>query len=287
VRHRALPVIVACLLAATACSGDDVLSEPTGSTATSAPDVTEQPRSTTTAPAETEGVAGDDGAGDPYFATLGNGGYDVARYDMDLTVDSSTLSASVSIEATATEDLDTFNLDFAAYDIESVDVDGARADHQLAGEELVIDPDPVIEASSDFVVEVRYRGRPRSVPGAGFGQLGWQQVAGVTFVSDEPFGAHSWFPSNDHPSDKAAFRITITVPDGTTAVASGVLASQESAEGHTTTVWDHPDPIPTYLVAVAIGPLTVVEREGPHGIHIRHAFPPALAEQATRKFVVR
>jgi aminopeptidase N len=33
----------------------------------------------------------------------------------------------------------------------------------------------------------------------------------------------------------------------------------------------------TYVAALAIGPLTLVESEGPHGIHIRHAFAPSLA----------
>ena len=75
-------------------------------------------------------------------------------------------------KATATENLDTFNLDFAAYEIQSVTVDGEAAEHELIDEELVIDPDPLLAADTEFVVEVRYRGRPRSVPGAGFGIAG-------------------------------------------------------------------------------------------------------------------
>jgi aminopeptidase N len=122
------------------------------------------------------------------------------------------------------------------------------------------------------------------VPDALLGNLGWQRVGDVTFVSDEPGGAHSWMPVSDHPSDKAAYRISITLPDGTTAVASGVLASKESAEGWTTWVWDNPDPIPSYVVGLAIGPLTLVESEGPHGIHIRHAFPSTLVDKGTEAF---
>jgi aminopeptidase N len=284
--------LLVALLTASACSGDDVLSrdgdgessDTTTSVAEHRPSTSGDP-TTSDAPSGDGGIAGAAGAGDPYFPELGNGGYDVSRYDLAFTIDGADVAAEVRITATATDDLDSFDLDFRQFDIESVDVDGQAAPHRLDGEELVVDPDPVLVDGSTFVVDVRYSGRPRPVPGAGFGELGWQQVGGVTFVSDEPYGAHSWFPSNDHPSDKAAFGITITVPAGTTAVASGTLVSQETtSDGRTTTVWDNPDPIPTYVVALAFGDLQVVESDGPHGIAIRHAFSRALADEATATF---
>jgi aminopeptidase N len=40
----------------------------------------------------------------------------------------------------------------------------------------------------------------------------------------------------------------------------------------------------SYTLALAIGPLTLVESDGPHGIHIRHAFPPRLASEASALF---
>jgi aminopeptidase N len=294
-RGRAVLVaLLAGLLVASACSGDDVLTRDGSATTSSAdnPATTTTNDATTTAPptregADGDGVAGDAGIGDPYFPLLGNGGYDVTRYDLEFTIDGadgSDVAAAARITATATEDLDTFDLDFWRHDIERVEVDGRTAAHRLDGEELVIDPEPVLREGATFVVDVRYRGRFTPVPGAGFGDLGWQQVGGVTFVSDEPFGAHSWFPSNDHPSDKAAFGITITVPDGTTAVATGTLVSRTSSGGRTTSVWDHPDPIPTYVVALAFGDLRIVESDGPHGIGIRHAFPRALADRAITAF---
>ena len=32
------------------------------------------------------------------------------------------------------------------------------------------------------------------------------------FVVGEPMGAEAWFPSNNHPADKAAYVTSITVP---------------------------------------------------------------------------
>ena len=40
---------------------------------------------------------------------------------------------------------------------------------------------------------------------------------------NEPDGASTWLPVNDHPTDKATWRSTITVPEGMTAIANGEL----------------------------------------------------------------
>ena len=265
--------LVAATLVAGACSDDAELFP----TTTPSTDTSGRSASTTTADTATtddDGVAGAAGVGDPYFPTLGNGGYDVQHYDLELTIDGADIVATVTIEAIATEALDTFDLDFATFAIDGLDVDGEPAPHRLDGDELVIDPEAVLETDQAFVVQVRYHGRPRPMASGVLGTLGWQDLGGVTFVSDEPNGAHTWFPSNDHPSDKAAYRVAITVPQGTVAVASGVLVSQQDDGARRTWVWEQREPVPTYVLALAIGPLTLVESDGPHGIHIRHAFAP-------------
>src|SRR5829696_10504989 len=56
---------------------------------------------------------GAEGIGDPYFPTYGNGGYDVAGYDLRLRYDpkSGRLSGNATITATATQDLSRFDFD--------------------------------------------------------------------------------------------------------------------------------------------------------------------------------
>src|SRR6478735_2263970 len=58
---------------------------------------------------------GSDGVGDPLFPTLGNGGYQVVHYDLtfDFTPVTYDFTATVRIEARATQDLSSFNLDTA------------------------------------------------------------------------------------------------------------------------------------------------------------------------------
>ena len=58
-------------------------------------------------------VAGAPGAGDPFFPSAGNGGYDVRHYSLDLDYDqpANRLDGRVTIHARATQGLYRFNLD--------------------------------------------------------------------------------------------------------------------------------------------------------------------------------
>ena len=42
-------------------------------------------------------------------------------------------------------------------------------------------------------------------------------------VVSEPDGSATWYPVNDHPTDKASYSFEITVPEGLVAVANGLL----------------------------------------------------------------
>ena len=102
--------------------------------------------------------------------------------------------------------------------------------------------------------------------------LGWIRTAGGSFTIDEPDGAHSWFPANDHPSDKATFTFHVTVPTGTVAVANGTLESTTTAGGKDTWTWSAAEPMATYLAVVAVGDYRFEDTVGPHGLPVRHAY---------------
>ena len=50
----------------------------------------------------------------------------------------------------------------------------------------------------------------------------------------EPYGAFTWYPVNDQPSDKALYDISVTAPAPYTGVANGVLVDQ-TQDGDLTT----------------------------------------------------
>jgi len=290
-RRRAAALLAAVLLSGTACSDDDssiwaTTTAPSATstlaTTTSAPTTTTQAGTTTTGTTQagtTSTAAGDpSGLGDPYFPELGNPGYDVEHYLVELAVDpvANTVEGAVAATAAATADLDTFHLDLLGLTVDSVTVDGAAAGFRREEGELVIDPAGLLPAGEDFVVTVAYHGTPLNLTTLGF-PIGWVQAGDLTYVAAQPDGARTWLPCNDHPADKAAFTFRITVPEGNVVAANGSLAEVQDGPGVATFVWEMPEPMATYLATVVVGPLTRVEWGTAAGVVLRDYLPADLA----------
>lgn len=247
-------------------------------TSTAAPTTTASTAgdTTTPAPAAPPEPAGAAGVGDPYYPELGNGGYDVDHYHIEISVDPDTarLEGTTTITATATETLATFNLDFVGLEIASLAVDGATAPFLRDGPELRVSPDGGIVAGESFEVTVSYSGRPQLIDLVSVGvQFGWIQTPEGIYVVAEPDGARTWFPSNDHPTDKATYSFAVTVPAPFTAAANGELLEVEDAGDNRTFHWEMDEPMATYLATIVVGEYERVESEGPDGILLRDYLP--------------
>jgi aminopeptidase N len=224
------------------------------------------------------------GIGDPYFPGFGNGGYDVSRYDLDIRYAPGTdlLTGRAVIRARATQDLSSFNLDFVGLTIDALAVDGRPAAHTRAGQELTIQRR--LRTGSVFTVDVRYHGVPepfsiqfpvRAWPSGFFHTDDGALIAGF------PETAASWYPVNDHPSDKASYSFAVTVPAGLEAIANGVPRGHTTRDGWTTWRWEQRTPMISYLATAAIGEFDVrtAWRNGrPTVIAIDPDVPPGVAE---------
>src|SRR5204863_4766407 len=73
-----------------------------------------------------------DSIGDPFYPKLGNAGYDVQHYTLDLAVDmkSNIISGTATIAAKALQALNGFNLDFDGFTIGNLSVNGVPAKYQ-------------------------------------------------------------------------------------------------------------------------------------------------------------
>lgn len=235
-----------------------------------------------------EAISGAAGIGDSYFPGLGNGGYDVQHYTLDLTWDEVTniLSGTVTLEATAIHDLGAFNLDFLGFDINTIRLDDTPADFSRDGRELTIQAAQPLKTGQDFSVAVSYSG----VPGDGVPRYydvfarGWTRHEQGVYVASEPNGAAFWYPVNDHPLDKATYRFEITVPQPYIVAANGLLVETRENDDTITYVWESRDPIASYLVTVNIGDFVVEKAKGPDGLPIRNYFPARLFQQGVLTF---
>ncbi|GAA0571890.1 M1 family metallopeptidase [Actinomadura livida] len=202
------------------------------------------------------------GAGDPYFPDMGNGGYDVAHYDVGLKYDPATkgIRAVTKIKARATQNLSRFNLDFLGpLTISSLKVDGHKASFKRTGaQELVITPRKGLRKHRHFTVTVAYSGVPQPINDATLGTSGWIPTADGAVMVNQPFGAATVYPVNDHPTDKATYTFTLTAPKGHTTLSNGDLRGTSTKGGWTTTRWVMRHPMASELSMLAIGKYDVI-----------------------------
>jgi Peptidase family M1 domain/Peptidase M1 N-terminal domain len=218
------------------------------------------------------------GVGDPYFPLDGNGGYEVQHYGLNVTYDPATdrLVGVVTIEAMATENLSRFNLDFDGLTVRSIRVDGRRAMWDRDHGELMITPQDGLRKDQPFVTVVHYGGIPKPIRDA-LGVSGPLPTDDGVLILGEPHGASTWFPANDHPTDKASFTFDITVPEGLEAIANGSLEDSSTQGGWTTWRWEAEEPMATYLAALAIGEFDIRAYETA-GIRFWDAIDPVLLQ---------
>lgn len=247
-RTRFLAMLTALLLLAAACDGTAIEAEP-----------------------------GAPGIGDPYFPNLGNGGYDVQHYTLNLEIDpeARSLKGEVSLEAIALQDLSSFNLDFSDYEIQRLQVVGRRARSEHDEGELTVFTRQPIPAGQAFSVSIKYRGQPNEHARANpiFGvREGMRFHPDVVYTVGEPYGPSNWFPVNDHPADKATYTLRVTVPEPLEVAANGMLVERTERGNQITYVFEPRDPMASYLVALAVGDFDVTEETGPGGIPVRNYF---------------
>ncbi|MGP3926735.1 M1 family metallopeptidase [Streptomyces sp. 8N616] len=237
------------------------------------------PASAATATSQ-EAAPGAPGLGDPYYPDYGNGGYDVSHYDLHLKYQPKTdrLDGTATLLATTTEALSRFNLDFAL-DVSEVRVNGKKADFTRSGaHELEITPAVPLDKGRQVSIVVRYSGTPSQVEVNGF--TSWLRTPDGGVAANEPEAAWWWFPSNDHPLDKATYDVSVSVPDGTQAISNGVLQSQSSRLGWTKYSWRSNKPQATYLATLAVGRFDVTTDKTTGGLPVLNAYSKDLGDNA-------
>jgi hypothetical protein len=195
------------------------------------------------------------GAGDPYFPQDGNGGYDVQHYDLAVGYDttSGVLTGHATVKAVTTQQLSAFDLDLTGLTVSGVTVNGKAAGFTRNGGELVIIPKSALANRSVFTVVVDYSGVPQVTEDPEIGTSGFMRTGDGFVIAGEPHGAATWYPVNDHPSDKATYTFHVTVPGSLTAIANGTLTGKSSSGNQTTWNYNETAPMASYLATVSVG----------------------------------
>ena len=96
--------------------------------------------------------------------------------------------------------------------------------------------------------------------------------AAYAFTQFEAVDARKAFPCWDEPAYKIPYRVTLVVPESDAAFANTLEESSKVEGGKRTVLFRETRPLPSYLVAVAVGPLETVAIPGT-SIPARVIFP--------------
>jgi aminopeptidase N len=214
---------------------------------------------------------------DPVYPDHGNPALDVLAYQLALewTPPTGELAGTARLTIRTTTAVEALSLEFAhAYTVDGVTVDGAAATPSWAGDDIVV---PVhLSADARTTLIVRYHGKPQTVPmpsrrddfPEGLGLRA--NVNGEAWTMQEPYGAGTWYPANDMPSDEAVYDTVVTVPAGWAAVAHGKLVGVDHVRDRDTFRWQASDPVASYLATLAIGRYTQLTDTGPNGLPLTY-----------------
>ena len=198
---------------------------------------------------------GSAGLGDPYYPNSGNGGYDVAKYQIAVNWDPSaqTLRGTTVISARSTQQLESFFVDLAL-PVDKVLVNGQPAETAKQGfADVEITPAAAIQTGNDFTVTVDYGGKPGDIRQGAVQP--WLTTNQEWTAAGEPESSAWWFPANDHPSDPALMDVSVRVPAGMEAISVGRLESADAANetDFDTWHWVARQPMATYVSFMSIG----------------------------------
>ena len=177
-------------------------------------------------------------------------------------------------------DNNTLVLDTRALDIQSVTVDGESVPFEM-GE---VDPDlgtplTITLPSSANAVTVAYSTSPEA---SGVQWLTPAQTAGkkhpFLFTQAQAVHARSFIPLQDSPQVRVTYDATIKTPEALLAVMSA--SNDPTTERDGEYEFTMPQPIPSYLIALAIGDLEFKAMGERTGVYAQ----PALLESAAKEF---
>jgi aminopeptidase N len=139
-----------------------------------------------------------------------------------------------------------------------------------------------LASGSNLTIVVTYSDVPSNPAYTLYGFNDWGRTPDGALAVNEPQIAPFWFPSNDHPTDKATFDVSIAAPQGVEIVSNGTLVSrQQQINGWVR--WSYRSTVPTntystYFVAGQFDDLRI--SNAPNGLPLINAYSNDLGANA-------
>jgi hypothetical protein len=179
-------------------------------------------------------------------------GFDITKYEIYLTVNDQThnLSGKVITYVTAEETLSGIDYNLIGLTVSQVKVNNVVTTFTHQNGILHI---PLVAADGQqFTTEVTYSGIPQLSPAPY--NIGVIFSASTVFTLSDPDAGRYWWPSYDHPWDKAVVDLHITMRNDWLVACNGLRESiVDNGNGTKTHNWLGSNPMATYLVCFTAG----------------------------------
>jgi aminopeptidase N len=191
--------------------------------------------------------------------TAGQADYDVTFYDIDIVLDPTmgTVDGVVTVRARVINAMSVVDLDLAnTLTVSQVVSPAGTHTFTHTDEILSVTLDRTYTTGEEFSLDIYCSGPPD----ASYGAFEFDTYNGQPMIwsLSEPYGARSWWPCKDTPSDKPdSVNIRVTVPRGLIVASNGTLRGIDNGKAQDSYRWHEGYPIATYLVSVAVHPYTV------------------------------
>lgn len=227
---------------------------------------------------------------EPYYPEFGNPEIDVLHYELRLRWSPRTrsLRATATLNIRMTRSSTVIPLDFdGGLTVDAVTLNSREVDARRPGNDLIVPAGKRLAPGTSVTLTVRYHGQPHpaDAPMVRAPTIGlFSSPSGAAWAVQEPYGAFTWFPANDMPSDEAQYDIAITVPEGWAGVSSGqFIGSSDNVDGTVTYRWHTVYPVATYALAFAIGHYELHTDVMSDGLRVRYWTTPAGGQAALRR----
>jgi len=210
---------------------------------------------------------------------------DILHYEISIELDdrSNVVAGTTSIDiAFRSEGVSGMWLDLAAMQVDGLYFEGKQIPFTHSNGRLSFQFDREYDRGETCKAVVHYHG---TADGTAI-RIGRNRYGDRVYFTDNwPDLAQTWFPSIDHPSDKATVDFNITAPRRYTVVANGRLTGIESLpDSRRITRWSETHPAPTYSMAFGAADFSVTIDGETLGIPISWYVYPEDRKAGSQKF---
>lgn len=187
-------------------------------------------------------------------------------YELDLSIDPSkdTFSGSVRISVNVEEATSVIYMHADKLEISNAAITSNSADGKMYQTSVVPGANGGMGLTTrqelmpgEYVITMEYTGELDEVPTSLYRVKDGDSW--YAYTQFEPLEARAAFPSFDEPRFKTPYRTTLRVPEGQLALTNGPEKSRKVEDGTAIFQYEETKPLPTYLVAFAVGEFDVVE----------------------------